>query len=187
MYLNTTPETREAKRSYAQVVKDTPSKPPRIESMSPECEPGEDWTDVSSVASCSWPGSVDEEQRALLSHHTLRHHSISVATGTEEHRQLESYSEQPPPTPHEIDEVLCVDDNVDSRTLHAMAGHIKSRNRSSGLYKHVRTIPGMPLIDGDSMKSWRPYPGTVTLKALLHNVTISQDPGIRVLLSGEGR
>lgn len=187
MYLNTTPETRESKRSYAQVVKDAPSKP-RVESMSPECEPGEDWTDVSSVASCSWPGSVDEEQRALHSHHTLRQHSISVATDTEEHRQLESYSEQPPPTPHEIDDARCIDDNVDSRTLHAMAGHIKSRNRSPGLYKHVRTIPRMPLIDEESRKSWRPYPGTVIfLKASLHNVTISQAPGIRVLLSGEGR
>ncbi|KAF8513289.1 hypothetical protein JB92DRAFT_2830437 [Gautieria morchelliformis] len=151
MHSGTAPVAGPSKRSYAQVVKDSPPpctelRPEIIQSdqLEDHCEEG--WTDVSSVTSCDWPGSVDEELVGASDQSCTSNQSEVL----EAHR---NYSVHEP-----TDEALWIDHDVDTRAPHALACHIKRTNRSRWLYTNVRMGPcRFPTVEED-IKSWRRYP-----------------------------
>lgn len=170
MLLDTTPVTGPSKRSYAQVVKEAPSMALGNATASSSSHDEEDWTDVSSVTSCDWPDSVDEQCTLLnlkchLSHHDLTNLSTLAVSPDEENSPDRRRNRHP--GVRSIDDVLWIDDAVDTRAPQAMAGHIKFRNRTRWLYTY-----NIYLVPEFELKLWERFPGTVAVsKPVLHNMT----------------
>lgn len=181
MHTDTAPVAGPSKRSYAQVLKDVPPPHKKFNTNAPQ-DCADDWTDVSSVSSCDWPGSVDEECMLLCQYppHGSLTRLSTTAVSTDEQctpiRDQRHDEQRYYPGPETINSVPWVDDDVDTRASHAMASHIKYTNRSRWRYTNIPVSPGLQGVQ----KPWRRYPGAISFIAF--RVTTNQGaPGTRNL------
>ena len=174
MYTDTTP-SHGLSKSYAQAVKEPPppqSELPRHIGIIP---PDDEWTDVSSVTSCEWPGSVKTECTLHKISPVLSpsHIRIAIAGGdsdasdprnhpvkSEEQTALHIVTQM-------LEDVPWIDEDVDTRVPHAFAGQIKHCNRSRWRYTNIDLHPNQCVPNqcvyhvrqGEPPKPWRPFPG----------------------------
>jgi len=138
----------------------------------------EDWTEISSVSSCEWPGSVTKcrsfplplsELRAYLHEIGLAHASISVAFSEISDTQPNDSCMSPcmkscfmPRAPEPP--VNLWEEGIDTRTHKAIAGRVKHELKSICRYRHIGGYEYWTEVSG---KPWKvkQYPGK---KPVLH-------------------
>ncbi|KAF8589205.1 hypothetical protein K439DRAFT_445328 [Ramaria rubella] len=150
MSLNTSTAAGLSTRTYAQVIKETLPRPRAL-----PCSPTLDliledgWSDVSSVTSCSWPGSEDAD-------------SVS-STETQEIQAIQPIYLNLIPVVKTIEEVPWIDEDLDTRAPYALAGRIKHINRSRWLHTNIGSQSSacheISASESESHKPWRRYPG----------------------------
>ncbi|GJJ13600.1 hypothetical protein Clacol_007856 [Clathrus columnatus] len=152
----------ESTKSYAEALKSKPStssyhpfvkKPqqlPYVESTQIVISKDEsEWSDVSSISSCSWPDSILEE---ILADSIANVPARLIIPSTVENHNSD-------------DDDFFINDDFpqDTRGHHRAAGMIKNAKRSKRLYATVDyPFCGKRLVWADNeinFKSWRPFPG----------------------------
>lgn len=162
-----------SKKSYAQAVKEShPPRPARPAQNSAPItlrvdEEEDQWTDVSSMTSCSWPKTVDEEgtssmcqgllSRPVLTWDARREVSCVISSCGHDDRDRPSHSDDTDPEGYQW-----TDESVDTRAPHAIASEISRINRSRRLYRIYSPNCFECRFPERELKLWRRFPGART-------------------------
>lgn len=184
--------TRPAKKTYAQVVTSPSRRTALVHGALSELvkeDNDDDWTDVSSISSCSWPSVPGEAESARAAGSSNPEGAIASNGPTSTSSEL-SYPQDACLVTRRLsegihDSLLVANGGMDTRGEHASESAFYHANRSNRLYNQVHAC-------FHTDKPWRPFPGRShkTLKTVdEEKVTITYQAAVIIvaenaLLSG---
>ena len=140
-------------KSYSQIVKEYSPLHTTGRRSTSVTDIQDEWTDVSSMASCSWPNSVDEEGMCLYYMIALSPHPLIAQRvvcrgrhGIQDECPVDYRDDQ------YLEEYFCAEEGSDTRAKCALVSKVYRTRRSCRLYNEVMAC-------FKAAKPWRPFPG----------------------------